>query len=548
MAMRHHHSFQHSPHGKRSWGGKKPFEKRSAEFSSERRRDARNDEPPAARKEKKALVKGRTAKEDVLAVMKAYELPSKFPANVKTAAKKAAAKMQQPGERLDLRKKFIFTCDPVTAKDFDDALSLEIDRKGNRVLGVHIADVSHFVTPGSPLDNEAYKRSTSVYLQHRVVPMLPEELCNGVCSLVPNEDRLAFSAFLTFDKQGHMIARRFAKSIIRSKARFTYEQVMAVLSGGGNLDRKTACVVRDVGRLAQQLRANRFAEGALDLDVPETEILLDDEGEMTGLALRVNDESHQMVEECMVAANEAVAKELWTRGVRILARLHETPDPEKLDELRANLGALGVKCGDLSHGRNMSRFLASIKTHPLAGTLAVMVLRSMKRACYDARKIGHFGLAKAYYAHFTSPIRRYPDLTLHRQLAAFVSGGNPKMPQAWLDKTAEHCSTREEAADDAERMLDEVKKYRFLEEHGGEFDATVGKVMPFGVFVDVPALAVSGMVHVSHLSRRYVNFNEATGVLGDGRRSWRVGDKIRVRVIKVDWGNRWIDFEGVDAR
>ncbi|MCQ2388381.1 MAG: VacB/RNase II family 3'-5' exoribonuclease [Kiritimatiellae bacterium] len=511
-------------------------------------RPPRADGTSAPHREKKALVKGRTAKEDVLAVMRAYELPSKFPAAVKAAARRAAARMQHPGKRLDLRKKFIFTCDPVTAKDYDDALSLETDRKGNRVLGVHIADVSHFVTPGSPLDCEAYKRSTSVYLQNRVVPMLPEELCNGVCSLVPNEDRLAFSAFLTFDKQGRMIARKFAKSVIRSKARFTYEQVMAVLAGGGKLDRRSARVVRGIGQLAQQLRANRFAEGALDLDVPETEILLDDEGEMTGLELRVNDESHQMVEECMVAANEAVAKELWTRGVRILARLHETPDPEKLEELRGNLGALGVRCGDLSHGKNMARFLASIKTHPLAGTLAVMVLRSMKRACYDARKIGHFGLAKTHYAHFTSPIRRYPDLTLHRQLAAFVAGENAKMPQNWLDRTAEHCSAKEEAADGAERMLDEIKKYRYLEERGGTFDATVGKVAPFGLFVDVPALAVSGMVHVSRLSRRYVKFDESTGALGDGRRSWRLGDKIKVRVLTVDWGNRWIDFEGVDAR
>lgn len=244
----------------------------------------------------------------------------------------------------------------------------------------------------------------------------------------------------------------------------------------------------------------------------------------------------------MVAANEAVAKELWTHGVRILARLHAQPDPERLEQLRADLGAIGVSCGDLSHGKNVANFLKKMKDHPLGNTVAVMVLRSLKRACYNARKMGHYGLAKDFYAHFTSPIRRYPDLTLHRQLADFVATGRGRMPQNRLDAAAKHCSEMEERADEAERSLQEIKKFRFLEENGGVFDATVSRVAKFGVFVDVPALATGGLVHVSQLSNRFVRFDARTLTLADGNRTWRLGDTLRLRVVKVDWANRWVDF------
>ena len=504
-----------------------------------------SDEHIDGKREKLPLVKGYTAKDDIKAVMKQYNLPERFPKIVQ----QEAHRIDRIGtaffdKRLDLRKKFIFTCDPATAKDFDDALSLETDRKGNRVLGVHIADVSHYVRPGTALDREAYKRSTSVYLLNRVVPMLPEELSNGVCSLMPGKDRLAVSAFLTFDKAGRCIARKFAKSIIRSQMRFTYEQVMALISGKAvnGLSKQQSRTVYAIHMLAQQMRRRRFADGALDLEVPETEILFDDDGRMMGLEERPYDESHQMVEECMVAANEAVAKELWTRGIKILARLHEHPEPERLELLRADLAAIGVRCGDLTHGKNVADFLGRIKDNPLYKTISVMVLRSLKRACYDARQIGHFGLAKDFYAHFTSPIRRYPDLLLHRQLADFLATGNGRMPQKALDSAAKHCSEMEERADEAERSLQEVKKFRFLEENGGVFDGTVSKVAKYGLFVDVPALAVSGLVHVSTLSNRYVRFNERQLTLEADHRAWKLGDTLRLQVVKVDWENRWIDF------
>ena len=504
---------------------------------------------------------GKTPREDTAAVMKFYKLPQAFPPAVVAEAKKAARELDRIDPkrdgRLDLRKKFIFTCDPQTARDYDDALSLETDRAGNRVLGVHIADVSHFVRPGSALDREAYKRSTSVYLCDRVVPMLPEELCNGVCSLVPDEDRLAFSVFMTFDKNGEMVARRFAKSVIRSKARFTYEQVMAILEGreapGRKQPKAALKAIRAIGALAQQLRAKRFAAGALDLETPDAEVLLDDDGEMTGIALRPYDESHQMVEECMVSANEAVARELWTHGVKILARLHETPDPEKLLMLRAEMRGLGVKMGNIENPKVFAQFLKSIKKNPLYPTLATMVLRSMKRAVYDSKAIGHFGLAKKYYAHFTSPIRRYPDLTLHRQLAAYVAKRDAKVPPKLLAKWAEHTSEREEVATEAERSLLEIKKYRLLEAQVAardvrDYDAVVSKCMPFGCFVEIPELAVSGLVHVSLLSRRFVTFNESDQTLSaPGGRTWRVGDRIRVHVARVDFRDRKLDFVPCDA-
>ena len=494
---------------------------------------------------------GRTPREDTAAVMKFYKLPKAFPPAVLAEAKAIPRTVTGTEGRLDLRRKFIFTCDPVTARDYDDALSLETDRKGNRVLGVHIADVSHYVRPGTALDREAYRRSTSVYLCDRVVPMLPEALCNGVCSLVPDEDRLAFSVFMTFDRDGEMIHRSFAKSVIRSKARFTYEQVMTAISGGasdarlGKRELKTILAIND---LAQQLRAKRFAAGALDLEVPEAEVELDGEGEMTGIVTRPYDESHQMIEECMVAANAAVAKELWTNGIKILSRLHEPPDPEKLLLLRAELRGLGVKLGNIENPKVFAQFLKSIKRNPLYPTISMLVLRSMKKAIYDSTVIGHFGLAKKYYAHFTSPIRRYPDLTLHRQLAAYLEKRNAKVPPKLLAKWAEHTSEMEQVATDAERGLLEIKKYRLLEAELGSrtavaYDAVVSKCTPFGCFVDIPTIAVSGLVHVSLLSRRFVTFNEYDQSLsapGGGR--WKAGDRMKVRVDRVDFRQRRIDF------
>lgn len=511
-----------------------------------RRNLAAPAEPPAG------APPGKTPRDDTASVMKFYGLPKSFPVEVLAEAERC--NMASPGKRLDLRKKFVFTCDPETARDYDDALSFWKGRDGRRVLGVHIADVSHFVRPGGALDREAYRRSTSVYFADRVVPMLPESLSNGLCSLVPGEDRLAFSVFMEFDGEGNVVKRSFAKSVIRSKARYEYADVMdAISGGGGGMKPRERKIVLAIHALAQQLRNRRFAAGALDIDIPDAEAVIDAAGEMARIVVHPYDESHQMIEECMVAANEAVAAHLASKNVAILSRLHEPPDPERLEMLRAELRAFGIKAGDLTKPQAFRRFLSVAKSHPLAKTIAMMILRSMKRAVYDSTQRGHFGLAKRHYAHFTSPIRRYPDLTLHRQLAASIGGGVARVPPATLAKWAKHCTECEERAVKAERDLLEIKKYRVLAAQldagmHPEYDATIVKCAPFGCFAEIEELAVSGLVHVSALSRGFVRFNKSDQTLSAPGGSWRIGAKMRVRVLRVDFAQRRLDLAPVRER
>lgn len=502
--------------------------------------------------EKKGLNPGRTAQEDIKAVMDACNLPEAFPEKVLAEADEIEKYLKHPGKRLDLRRKFIFTCDPESARDYDDALSLDKDKAGNLVLGVHIADVSHFVRPASALDKEAYKRATSVYLAERVIPMLPEKLSDGVCSLVPNEDRLAFSVFMTFNAAGRMVERKFAKSIIRSKARFSYEQVLDMINGKASAKREYAKVawqgtVRKISALAQKLRSARFAAGAMDLAVPEVEVVLDGNHEMVDLKIRANDVAHQMVEECMVAANEAVATEMSLRKIKYLSRFHDAPDPEKLHELQVALKHLGIKTGNLEDHAQFRKLSRIIRGKPLEGVAAVMILRSMRKALYDARHTGHWGLAKRYYAHFTSPIRRYPDLTLHRELSFLLGaeGGLKCGAKMDMDKLAVHTTEREVQAAEAERNLIEVKKYRFLEKNPGPHDAVVCKTGRFGVFVDIPAIAASGLVHISKLAKGYVRYNETTEELSCGDMVWKIGTTMRVKVLSIDFERRRVDFERV---
>ena len=494
---------------------------------------------------------------DTLVVMKQFDLPEEFPVAVLEEAEKVAQRLARPGTRVDLRKSYIITVDPATARDFDDAISLETDEGGNRVLGVHIADVSHFVRPDSALDREARQRGTSVYLVDKVIPMLPEQLSNGVCSLRPDEDRLTFSAFMTFDRDGKMIARRFARTRIRSKLRLSYEQAMAIIDGQApeglaHVPAEAATLLKATWALASQLRQRRFSMAALDLEVPEAEVVLDAQSRMTGILIRPYDESHQLIEECMVAANEAVATELWTRGIKILARLHEPPDEDRLDELKTNLALLGFHTGNLSHPQVLAKFLKDTQDHPLRYHAHTMVLRSMKRALYSAENIGHFGLAKTYYAHFTSPIRRYPDLTLHRQLADYLDGKGGVFPKDYLVSTAMLATEREQVADDASRQLIEIKKFRFLQQQLDdkkpiEYQAVVAKCTNYGVFIDIPALAMGGLIHISNLSNQFVRFNSSSETLNAGGTTYRIGTIVKVHIAKVDFDARHADFILVDA-
>lgn len=492
---------------------------------------------------------------DTLAILRQYELPEAFPGPVMAESEEVAKLLEQPGERLDLRDRFILTIDPATARDFDDAISLETDAEGNRVLGVHIADVSHFVRPGSALDKEAYRRGTSVYLIDKVVPMLPEQLSNGVCSLMPDTDRLTFSVFITYDAHGKPLKTTFAKSIIRSKQRLAYEEAIALLEDRpvtiacGTLDPRTQPMLKQTLALTRQLKAIRERNCALEMASSEVEIELDSEGRMTGIHAASNDESHQLIECCMVAANEAVAKELLTHQVNVISRLHEAPDDEKISKLELELRKLGIRPRNLREPKELANLLRETADHPLKYHIHTLVLRSLKRALYSAKQHGHFGLALTYYSHFTSPIRRYPDLVMHRQLADYLTPGGHggRLDNGYLDRAAAKATEREQIADEAERALTEIKKYRFLQQQlderkPQEYDAVVVSVKGFGFFVDVIDLQISGMVHISDISKQFVNFNPTTESLSAGNLTIKAGMQLKVYIAKVDFPARRLDF------
>ena len=492
---------------------------------------------------------------DTESVIRSFELPAVFPPEVVEEARRAPAMLAAPGEREDMRGLTVVTIDPPSARDFDDALSMSRDAEGRRVLGVHIADVSHFVRPGSALDAEARRRGTSAYLVDTVLPMLPEQLSNGVCSLVPGEDRLVFSAFLTFDEAGIPVARRFAKGVIRSARRLTYAEALDAIRrrGEGAADTAENVLVRELSDLSQRLRRNRFAHFSLDISSSEPEIVLGPDGRIVDVRVPESDEAHQLVEEAMIAANEAVAAELAKRRIPHLCRFHDVPDPEKLDALQESLRALGLRVPRLVDSGAIVRLLKSAKGTPLETFVSMSVLRSMKRAEYSADKEGHFGLAKRHYSHFTSPIRRYPDLVLHRQLAAALAGDRAAQPKPdELRAIASESTKTEFRADQAERSLVEIKKYRFLEEKlaAGEepqYDAVVSKCRPFGAFADIPDLAIEGMVHVSTLSDAFVRFDPQSGRLSAPGIDIGPGSVLRVAVTGVDFDERKIALRAVSV-
>ncbi len=489
---------------------------------------------------------------DTLSIIRHHDLPEAFPEEALREAEAASASMELPGKRVDLRDDLIITIDPEQSRDFDDALSIH-EEKGFRVVGVHIADVSHFVQPGSALDVEARKRGTSVYLPDMVLPMLPEQLSNGICSLNPGRDRLAFSVMMKVDAEGKVVARWFAKTIIRSGCRLTYAEALKVITGKrprkkASLTPAVGALLRQLHEIAQQFRKRRFANNALDLDVQEVEIVTDGAGSMTGLVPVVNDISHQLVEECMVAANEAVASELAGRHIASLARFHDAPKLTKIEELTDLLIGMGYSPGDLTKQNVMAKFLRRIEHDPLAHHIHVAVLRSMNRAIYSSTKTGHYGLAKAFYSHFTSPIRRYPDLIVHRQLAACLRApGGMRYDKPQLAAIALHASERENISDTAERALTEIIKFRYLERELASdkqtvYDAVVITVTNFGVFVELDPLRMQGLVHVSALSNEFLRFNRKRSELSNRRERFGVGDKMKVRVSEVDMDARRLTF------
>ena len=489
---------------------------------------------------------------DTVAIMKQYGYLESFPDAVLKEAETAAFVVDQ--DRVDIRDKLIFTIDPKRARDFDDALSLERDSEGRQVIGVHIADVAHFVQPDSAMDKEAIRRGNSVYLPDKVIPMLPEQLSNGICSLRPDEDRFAFSVFMMVDGTGKVTKSWFQKTHIRSCLRLTYEQAMdaieAATEGATHTDlvpRKVMKVLKALHKLSRKLRRNRFRQHALDLEIPEFDVVMGDEGLIESIIPSVHDESHQLIEEYMIAANEAVDRHLSGRHLDLIHRLHEAPDEDKIEELAIKLLEMGFTPGNLNNRKNMSKFLGSLDEHPLSYDAQVLVLRSMKRAMYSATEKGHYGLSKAFYAHFTSPIRRYADLVVHRILYADLTGTKPPYPRSWLERTASGISITEQRAAEAEREITEIKKYRFLaqqlEQQNMEvYDAVITKVARYGFFVELQTLRLYGLVHASTLPGKPVHSGRKRNVLRVGKHSYEIGQKVQVYVSGVDFEKRELDF------
>ena len=452
--------------------------------------------------------------------------------------------------RMDLRDELIFTIDGDDARDFDDAVSLKPLENGHLLLGVHIADVSHYVTAGSPLDDEAYRRGTSVYYPGHVVPMLPVALSNGICSLNPDVDRFAFSALMEFDQDGRRHSSRFCKTVIRSRARMTYRKVNEIFDGNQSLRQEYAFLTETADRmhaLSLAMRKRRMEHGALDLDLPEAEILTDETGEPISVTFRSRGDAEKMIEEFMLAANEAVAAFMEKRSNPTIYRVHENPDPEKLRifAMFARPFGYSVDPSKPNDTAQLQAVLDGAKHNPKQRALPTLLLRALARARYDPECLGHYGLQAKEYLHFTSPIRRYPDLAVHRMLFKAISGQQyTKADTIFCEEAAAQSTSRELAADTAERDIDKLYLAAYMEQFiGQDFDAEISGVAAFGVFVTLQN-AVEGLVRLEDLPGNDYEFDDQKMML-IGRRSrmrYTIGTPMRVRLTAASRVTGLIDF------
>ena len=492
---------------------------------------------------------------DILSVIHDHGLPLAFPDSVVSAARDAVAlRRKDPGEhRTDRRDLHVFTIDPADAKDHDDALSIRSLGDESWEVGIHIADVSHFVRAGDEVDLEAFKRGTSVYLVDRVIPMLPHELSTDACSLLPDADRFAVSAFATVDSAGRIREARFERTEIRSRRKLSYEEAQAVLDNDESIDSQTDEALHSLAALAEILRERRNDRGSLDFDLPEGRVLLGKDGEPISIRQVERLQSHRLVEAFMLLANEIVAREAATRRLPILYRVHDPPPLDKMGELRTFLGRLGYR---VSKGKipqkDLQAVLEQVEGRPEEKLVSTVILRSMSRARYDVKNLGHYGLASDGYTHFTSPIRRYPDLWLHRVLTHSLVEARA-VPEHWegqgLKEKAVRCSVRERVAEAAERESVDLKKVEYMERHlGDEFFGTISGVTAFGIFVLLNEVFVEGLVHVNSMRDDYYVFRQDRYLLVGERshRTFRLGDTLRIRVARVDKEQLLIDFVIVD--
>ena len=499
---------------------------------------------------------------DMLSLVKEYDLPYEFPEPVIKEAKRISKEIDEKDivNRKDLRNEEIFTIDGEDAKDLDDAVNVKKLPNGNYVLGVHIADVSHYVKEGSFLDKEAIARGTSVYMLDRVIPMLPVELSNGICSLNAGKDRFAISCIMEIDKNGQVVSSDIFKSVINVTERMSYTNVQKILD---NSDKEVVAHYSKyvehfklMEELAHILKKRREKAGSLNLDIPETKVILDEKGIAVDITKYELKFANEIIEQFMLTANETVAEKFYWLEAPFIYRVHEAPDMEKVSELNKFLFNLGyrVKCKkEEVHPTAFAEVLNEVKGKPEERVVSTLVLRTLKVARYESENKGHFGIASKYYCHFTSPIRRYPDLFIHRIISKYLKQGYNLSEEeiakysTQATKYAEESSEREKIAQKVERESVDIKMAEYMESHiGEEYDGIISSITSFGIFVELEN-TVEGMIRFDKLGDEYFIYDEDhKTLLGEKTKTmYHIGDKIRIRVIRADKNSRQIDFEKV---
>ena len=492
---------------------------------------------------------------DILSIAAKYEIEDEFSKEVEEELKNIpdhVLESEYEG-RPDLRNEMIFTIDGDDTKDIDDAISIEKLDNGNYKLGVHIADVSYYVKENSPLDEEAYKRGTSVYLANTVIPMLPHQLSNGICSLNPNVDRLAVSCVMEIDSNGEVVEYDIFESVINSKIQMTYKKVNAILENNVVAEGYEPYVdsLNLMSELAWILRDNKVRKGYIDFDIDEAKIITDEKGEAIDVKLRERGTGEKLIEDFMIAANETVARHITYMEYPFIYRVHGEPNEEKINNFLRFVSILGHSVHKMKKitPKAMQELLNELKDVKEYHILSPLLLRSMQKAVYDKTNIGHFGLASKCYTHFTSPIRRYPDTTVHRLLRTYLFNKNINVDTInyWDQKLASlavHTSERERASIECEREVDDMKMAEYMEKHiGEEFDGVVSSVMSFGMFIELPN-KVEGLVRIDDLTDDYYRYDESTFALvgNNNKRGYRLGDEVKVVVKAASKINHTVDF------
>lgn len=497
---------------------------------------------------------------DILSIIRQFDLPVDYPEDVYEQTEDMPEDITEAEieGREDLRNIQTVTIDGDDSKDFDDAVSLDILENGNFLLGVHIADVSHYVTEGSPLDKEAYKRGTSVYLVDRVIPMIPHRLSNGICSLNPDTDRLTLSCIMEIDREGTVVNHKIVESVIHSNCRMTYTKVNNVIENNDPDQIKEyeefVPMLRDMDKLRKILNNRRRLRGAVNFDFPEPKIILDSEGKVLDIKPYERNSATNLIEEFMLVCNETIAEDYYWQGIPFVFRNHDQPDEEKIEGLKKLISAFGYRIkgkGEI-HPMEVQKLIEKVKDTPQEHIISRMVLRSMKQAKYQSENIGHFGLAAKFYCHFTSPIRRYPDLQIHRIIKEVIEGklteNRIKHYDSMLSEIAYHCSTTERTSDDAERETDRLKMAQYMQEHiGEEYNGLISGVTSWGIYVELEN-TVEGMVPLNEIDDDFYEYEEEN-LRVVGRRTGKIymlGDEVRVRVIRTDIQARTIDFMFVE--